>query len=164
MLAFCLTIEPKSLQLAPYLQHFPLLQTGRDKTQTCTYQDTTYSVSHSCRQAETRHRHAHMQASMSLFYNFQICCAGPLYNNEGVLLHIGATIIWSDGRRANFQCGFDQALTQYLEVSMHTAHARCCSMTARSLPDYSLAQSGTSTGTVWCSLALIMSPISTFKP
>ena len=41
---------------------------------------------------------------------------GPLYNNEGVLLHVGATIIWSDGRRANFQCGFDQALTQYLEV------------------------------------------------
>ena len=45
-----------------------------------------------------------------------LCTAGPLYNNEGVLLHVGATIIWSDGRRANFQCGFDQALTQYLEV------------------------------------------------
>ena len=45
-----------------------------------------------------------------------LCAAGPLYNNEGVLLHVGATIIWSDGRRANFQCGFDQALTQYLEV------------------------------------------------
>ncbi|DBB02453.1 hypothetical protein WJX82_006460 [Trebouxia sp. C0006] len=43
--------------------------------------------------------------------------AGPLYNKEGVLLHVGATIIWSDGRRANFQCGFDQALTQYLEVA-----------------------------------------------
>lgn len=46
--------------------------------------------------------------------------AGPLYNNEGVLLHVGATIIWSDGRRANFQCGFDQALTQYLEVRKPT--------------------------------------------
>ena len=41
-----------------------------------------------------------------------------MFNNEGVLLHVGATIIWSDGRRANFQCGFDQALTQYLEVSL----------------------------------------------
>ncbi|KAL3139098.1 hypothetical protein ABBQ32_005892 [Trebouxia sp. C0010 RCD-2024] len=43
--------------------------------------------------------------------------AGPLFNSEGVLLHVGATIIWSDGRRANFQCGFDQALTQYLEIA-----------------------------------------------
>jgi predicted dehydrogenase len=43
--------------------------------------------------------------------------AGPLYNSEGVLLHVGATLVWADGRRANFQCGFDQALTQYLEVA-----------------------------------------------
>ena len=34
--------------------------------------------------------------------------AAPLYNHEGVLLHCGATIVWSDGRRANFQCAFDQ--------------------------------------------------------
>ncbi len=101
---------------------------------------------------------------MSSLYDLQIYCAGPLYNNEGVLLHVGATIIWSDGRRANFQCGFDQALTQYLEVWMQTADACCCSMNSRSLPDYSLAQSGTSTSTIWYSLELTMTPISTIKP
>lgn len=64
-----------------------------------------------------------MKTPMSPLHDLQIYCAGPLYNNEGVLLHVGATIIWSDGRRANFQCGFDQALTQYLEVWMQTADA-----------------------------------------
>lgn len=87
----------------------------------------TYSILHS-EKAETRHRYAHMKAPMSPLADLQICCAGPLYNNEGVLLHVGATIIWSDGRRANFQCGFDQALTQYLEVCMQTADAHCHSM------------------------------------
>lgn len=56
--------------------------------------------------------------------------AGPLFNCEGVLLHVGATIIWSDGRRANFQCAFDQALTQYLEVSLLTPHSCCGSLYA----------------------------------
>ena len=63
---------------------------------------------------------------MMMFTSIRLCiaplflcrCAGPLYNTEGVLLHLGATIIWQDGRRANFQCGFDQALTQYLEVRL----------------------------------------------
>ena len=54
--------------------------------------------------------------------------AGPLFNNEGVLLHVGATIIWSDGRRANFQCGFDQALTQYLEVTLLPFPTSGCAM------------------------------------
>lgn len=55
-----------------------------------------------------------------------VACSGtgPLYNSDGVLLHVGATIIWADGRRANFQCGFDQALTQYLEV-LHRKHELC---------------------------------------
>ena len=87
---------------------------------------------------------------MSPLHDLQIYCAGPLYNNEGVLLHVGATIIWSDGRRANFQCGFDQALTQYLEVWAQTADARCRSIHSRSL-SYSI-------------LAPTMSPTSTFKP
>ncbi len=114
MLALFLTIEPELLQLAP-----------------------NYKIFHSFRQAEIRQKHSHMKAPTSPLYDLQIYCAGPLYNNEGVLLHVGATIIWSDGRRANFQCGFDQALTQYLEVWMQTADAHCHSMNDRTLPDSS---------------------------
>jgi len=69
-------------------------------------------------------QHGHFPAAMQLV----LLSAGPLFNNEGVLLHVGATIIWSDGRRANFQCGFDQALTQYLEVSCHLV---CCTLHAQ---------------------------------
>lgn len=63
-----------------------------------------------------------MQPEQALRVFLYLHAAGPLFNNEGVLLHIGATIIWSDGRRANFQCAFDQALTQYLEVVPLTPH------------------------------------------
>ena len=32
-------------------------------------------------------------------------------------MHIGATLVFPGGRRGHFECGFDRALTQYLEVA-----------------------------------------------
>ncbi|EFN51255.1 hypothetical protein CHLNCDRAFT_141286 [Chlorella variabilis] len=43
--------------------------------------------------------------------------AGAAFNEEGVPLHIGATLLFSGGRRGHFECGFDRALTQSLEVA-----------------------------------------------
>ncbi|KAK9815377.1 hypothetical protein WJX72_002475 [[Myrmecia] bisecta] len=40
----------------------------------------------------------------------------PAYNQNEVLIHVGATLIWKDGRRACFECGFDRAFTQLVEV------------------------------------------------
>lgn len=41
---------------------------------------------------------------------------GARRNAAGVLLHCGATVLWPDGRTANFDCGFDAAVTQTLMV------------------------------------------------
>ena len=42
--------------------------------------------------------------------------AGALRNEAGVLMHVGATLTWQDGRRASFECSFDRAPVQQLEV------------------------------------------------
>ena len=31
-------------------------------------------------------------------------------------MHVGATMAWADGRRASFECSFDRAPVQHLEV------------------------------------------------
>ena len=31
-------------------------------------------------------------------------------------MHVGATLLWSNGRRANLECGFDRAAVQFCEV------------------------------------------------
>ncbi|GAB4819461.1 hypothetical protein N2152v2_006507 [Parachlorella kessleri] len=49
---------------------------------------------------------------------------GATFNDEGVPMHIGGTLLYSDGRRGNFECGFDRALTQYLEVAGTTGTIR----------------------------------------
>ena len=41
---------------------------------------------------------------------------GALRNEAGVLMHVGATLTWQDGRRASFECSFDRAPVQQLEV------------------------------------------------
>lgn len=82
-------------------------------------QDTSSAYCHSCQSNVSRIKL--LPSTIPELYVLHSCAyhhAGPLFNSEGVLLHVGATIIWSDGRRANFQCAFDQALTQYLEVSL----------------------------------------------
>ena len=45
--------------------------------------------------------------------------AGALRNEAGVLMHVGATLTWRDGRRASFECSFDRAPVQQLEVRFH---------------------------------------------
>ena len=42
--------------------------------------------------------------------------AGALRNEAGVLMHVGATLAWPDGRRASFESSFDRAPVQQLEV------------------------------------------------
>jgi hypothetical protein len=42
--------------------------------------------------------------------------AGALRNAAGVLMHVGATLTWPGGRRASFECSFDRAPVQHLEV------------------------------------------------
>ena len=42
--------------------------------------------------------------------------AGALRNEAEVLMHVGATLTWRDGRRACFECSFDRAPVQQLEV------------------------------------------------
>lgn len=41
---------------------------------------------------------------------------GFIKNNEGVPISVGGTLIFKDGRRGNFRCSFDTALTQHLEI------------------------------------------------
>lgn len=42
--------------------------------------------------------------------------AGAVFNAAGVPLHVGATLLFPCGGRAHFECGFDRALVQRLEV------------------------------------------------
>lgn len=42
--------------------------------------------------------------------------AGALRNAAGVLMHVGATLVWPRGRRASFECSFDRAPVQHLEA------------------------------------------------
>jgi hypothetical protein len=42
---------------------------------------------------------------------------GTVFNDAGVPMHIGATLLFSGDRRGLFRCGFDTALTQTLEVA-----------------------------------------------
>ncbi len=42
--------------------------------------------------------------------------AGSVLNSEEVPMHVAATILWADKRRATFDCGFDRCASQYLEV------------------------------------------------
>jgi hypothetical protein len=43
--------------------------------------------------------------------------AGPVFNADGVPIHMGAELLFPGGRRGHFECGFDRVLTQYLEVA-----------------------------------------------
>ena len=43
--------------------------------------------------------------------------AGPIFNDEGVLMHGGATLVWEDG---TFDVSFRRTLTQYMQVSHHS--------------------------------------------
>lgn len=45
-----------------------------------------------------------------------VAAPGSEHNSEGVPLHMGATLLFSGGRRAHFDCGFDRALTQRFEI------------------------------------------------
>lgn len=82
-----------------------------------------------------------------LNYKSTKCCwlfpAGAVFNAEGVPLHIGATLVFPGGRRGHFECGFDRALTQYLEVAgtqgtvrlddfaIPASEAQCCFIRTR---------------------------------
>ena len=43
--------------------------------------------------------------------------AGPQMNKNGVVMHGGGTILFADGRRLTFDCGFDTVHSMYLQVS-----------------------------------------------
>ena len=42
--------------------------------------------------------------------------AGPQMNKNGVVMHGGGTILFADGRRLTFDCGFDTVHSMYLQV------------------------------------------------
>jgi hypothetical protein len=46
--------------------------------------------------------------------------AGAVFNEEGVPIHVGATLLFSGGRRGQFECGFDMVFTNTLEFTGHT--------------------------------------------
>eukprot|EP00245_Coleochaete_scutata_P000085 TRINITY_DN10090_c0_g1_i1.p1 TRINITY_DN10090_c0_g1~~TRINITY_DN10090_c0_g1_i1.p1 ORF type:complete len:412 (+),score=87.95 TRINITY_DN10090_c0_g1_i1:117-1238(+) len=41
---------------------------------------------------------------------------GILRSEEGVVISCGATLVWADGTRANFDCGFDAAVNESFEI------------------------------------------------
>lgn len=47
--------------------------------------------------------------------------AGAVLSEDGIPLHLGATLVFPGGRRGHFECGFDRALVQWLEVGGHAA-------------------------------------------
>ena len=56
--------------------------------------------------------------------------AGCTFTSTDVPLHTSATLLFDKDRSAFFECGFDRAAVQYLEVSSHvavpgTAHNLC---------------------------------------
>ena len=56
---------------------------------------------------------------LSLFWAMiRVDVAGPKFNENGVLMHCAATVLWEDGRRASIDCGLDRNMTQLMEV-MH---------------------------------------------
>ena len=44
------------------------------------------------------------------------CAAGPNFNERGVVMHGGGTLVWKDGRRAQLDCGFMRNLVQTVQV------------------------------------------------
>ncbi|CAL8470334.1 g9876 [Coccomyxa elongata] len=55
-------------------------------------------------------------------YDFELpqyvqACPGYIFTKGDVPLYIAATLVWSEGRRAHIECGFDRAGVQYLEVA-----------------------------------------------
>jgi predicted dehydrogenase len=42
---------------------------------------------------------------------------GAVFSEKGVPIHIGGTVLFSGGKRGNFECGFDRAKVQYLEIA-----------------------------------------------
>ena len=54
--------------------------------------------------------------ALHILCNDRRAVAGALRNEAGVLMHVGATMAWADGRRASFECSFDRAPVQHLEV------------------------------------------------
>lgn len=54
-------------------------------------------------------------------YNYEAPIAvtalpGARYNESGVSIHMGATLLFKNGRTATFDCGFDAALTQTIDA------------------------------------------------
>ena len=47
--------------------------------------------------------------------------AGPQFNERGVVMHGGGTLVWADGRRAQLDCGFLRNLVQTVQVNPATA-------------------------------------------
>ncbi|KAK9843185.1 hypothetical protein WJX74_008326 [Apatococcus lobatus] len=43
--------------------------------------------------------------------------AGPKFNKSGVLMHVGATIVYKDGKTGSLDCGFDHATTEAFQVA-----------------------------------------------
>lgn len=46
-----------------------------------------------------------------------IAHAGTIFNHEGVPMQLGATLLFENGKRGHFQCGFDRALTQTFQIA-----------------------------------------------
>ena len=70
-----------------------------------------------------RHTHirTHARAHACMHHTARLVAltsAGSKHNKNGVLTHCSATVLWEDGRRAMFDCGFDRCLTQLMEVSL----------------------------------------------
>jgi hypothetical protein len=42
--------------------------------------------------------------------------AGAVFNAEDVPIHIGGELLFPGARRGHFECGFDRALTQFVEI------------------------------------------------
>ena len=48
--------------------------------------------------------------------NRDTLCAGPVFNDRGVIMQGGGTLVWADGRRAQLDCGFFRNLVQDVAV------------------------------------------------
>ena len=62
--------------------------------------------------------------SASQTYDILSYLAGPQMNKNGVVMHGGGTVLWKDGRRLVFNCGFTSCHSMYLQVR-HQSRLLC---------------------------------------
>ena len=53
---------------------------------------------------------------------------GPQFNERGVVMAGGGTLVWKDGRRAQLDCGFMRNLVQHVQVLCWPYSASVCRM------------------------------------